>query len=111
MAGKLLAFPEKKICSMEFVYCLVENKDSLRRNRKSHTHTHTHTHKHKDWRNEMKFLQKQLNILQGLYKFIDKDCNWTEHIRRVERGILKVAVRYSVQRDETERGILRVEGA
>jgi hypothetical protein len=37
-----------------------------------------------------------------MYKFIDKDGNWTKRIRQVEEDILKVAVRYSVQEDETE---------
>jgi len=51
-AGKLLAFQEE-ICSTEFVCWLFENKDSLRRSRKSHTQTHTHTHTHTSCRNEI----------------------------------------------------------
>jgi len=44
-----------------------------------------------------------------LDRFIDKGGNWTEHIQRVEEDIPKVAVRYSVQEDETEKGKVRVE--
>ena len=42
-------------------------------------------------------------------KFIDKRGNWREQIQRVEEDILKVAVSYSVQESERERGKLRVE--
>jgi hypothetical protein len=44
-----------------------------------------------------------------LDKFRDKDGNWTEYIQRVEEDMLKVAVRYNVQEDDTERGKVRVE--
>jgi hypothetical protein len=45
-----------------------------------------------------------------LDKFRDKDGNWREHIQRVEEDILMIAVRYSVQEEERERGgNLRVE--
>jgi hypothetical protein len=40
----------------------------------------------------------------------DKYGNWTEHIQRVEEDKLKVAVRYSVQGDERERGKLQFRG-
>jgi hypothetical protein len=56
----------------------------------------------------MKFPQQKLNIPSDMYKFIDKDGNWTERIQRVEEDIPKVAVRYSVQENETKRGKLRV---
>jgi hypothetical protein len=42
-------------------------------------------------------------------KFRDKDGNWRENIQRVEEDIPKVAVSYSVQEDETERGKLKLE--
>jgi hypothetical protein len=44
-----------------------------------------------------------------LDKFRDKDADWREHIERVEEDKLKVAVRYRLQEDETERGEVRVE--
>jgi hypothetical protein len=44
-----------------------------------------------------------------LGKFRDKDGNWREQIERLEEDILKVAVSYSVQEDETERRKVRVE--
>jgi len=40
-----------------------------------------------------------------LVKFRDKDGKWNEHIQRVEKDIPKVAVRYSVQKDEREREV------
>jgi hypothetical protein len=52
----------------------------------------------------MKFLRQHLNKSLGLDKFIDKDGNWRENIQRVEEDKLKLAVRYSVQGDERERG-------
>jgi hypothetical protein len=42
-------------------------------------------------------------------KFRDKDGNWRESIQRVEEDIPKVAVSYSVQEDETERGKVKLE--
>ena len=39
----------------------------------------------------------------------DNDGNWRGHIERLEEDIPKVAVSYSVQEDETERGKLRFE--
>jgi hypothetical protein len=53
---------------------------------------------------EMKFLWQQLNISWGVDKFRDKDSNWRENMQRVEEDIPKVAVSYTVQEDETERG-------
>jgi len=38
----------------------------------------------------------------------DNVDNWCEQIRPLKENILKVAVRYSVQEDETEREKLRV---
>jgi len=44
-----------------------------------------------------------------LNKFRDNVGNWREQIQRVEVDILKVAFRYSVQEDETERNELKVK--
>jgi hypothetical protein len=37
-----------------------------------------------------------------LGKFRDSDGNWREHIERLEKDILKVAVSYSVKEGERE---------
>ena len=101
---KLLDFQEK-ICSIEFDCWLVENKGLLMKEQKAtHKHTRTHTQAAK-----MKFCWQRLNTSWGLDRFIDKGGNWTEHIQRVEEDIPNVAVRYSVQGDEWERGKLRGE--
>ena len=42
-------------------------------------------------------------------KFRDKVGNWRRQIQRVEEDILKVAVCYSVQEDETDRGKVKAE--
>jgi hypothetical protein len=46
-----------------------------------------------------------------LRKFRDKDGNWREQIQRLGDNIPKVAVSYSMQEDDTERGKFRVERA
>jgi len=56
----------------------------------------------------MKFLLQPLHLYCGLNKIRDNIGNWREQIHRVEKDILKVAVRYSVQGEKTERGKLRV---
>jgi len=45
-----------------------------------------------------------------LGKFTYKDGNWRKDIERLEEDILKVAVSYSEQEEETERGKLRESG-
>ena len=42
-------------------------------------------------------------------KFRDKNGNWRENIQWVEEDIPKVAVSYSVQEGETERGKVKYE--
>ena len=42
-----------------------------------------------------------------MVKFRGNDDNWRDQTQRVEEDRLKIAVRYSVQEDETERGKLR----
>jgi len=43
-----------------------------------------------------------------LVKFRDNDGNWRDLTQRVEEDKLKIAVRYSVQEDEIERGKVRI---
>ena len=56
----------------------------------------------------MKLFWQQLYVFWGLNKNGDNVDNWCEQIRPLKENILKVAVRYSVQEDETEREKLRV---
>jgi hypothetical protein len=42
-------------------------------------------------------------------KFRDKDGNWRENIHQVEKDIPKLAVSYTLQEDETERGKMKFE--
>ena len=58
---------------------------------------------------EMKFLWQQLNVFWGMDKFRDKDGNCRENFQRGEEDIPKVAVSYTLQEDETERGKLKLE--
>jgi hypothetical protein len=102
VAGKLLAFQEK-IRSMEFDFCLFKNTLPY-----EGAECHTQTQKHTDCRN--KILSKAVKFTLMFNKFRGKFGNWTEHIRQLEEDILKVAVHFSVQEDETEKWKLRVVG-
>jgi hypothetical protein len=68
---------------------------------------HTHTHKHTGCRNEIP--QKEFYLFSSVYKFVDKVCNWTEHIHPVEEDILKIAIHYSLREDVTEGRNLKIE--
>jgi hypothetical protein len=42
-------------------------------------------------------------------KFRDKVGNWRENIQRVEEDVPKVAISYTVQEDESEKGKVKFE--
>jgi hypothetical protein len=101
---------KKEFCLMKFVGCIISEWEILKKEEKvTHTHTHSHTFTHKPEAAEMTFFWQHLNKFWGLDKFRDKVGNWREHNKRVEKDIPKVAFRYTVQEDETERYKLRVE--